>query len=112
MKTSGPWRSSTIGAVLIGDGGDLCVGRARPLTVVFAGFTLWLVAAARTTLGDAGGVPVMLSGLLAATRVTLPDAGRIKAWCRYGRAVLCGSSGSTWGGAASRSGSICPPPSS
>lgn len=73
---------------------DLHVRLARPLTVVFAGFTLWLIAAELEPRWATLVVfLVMLAGLLDATRVALRDAGRIAAWSRYGRAVLWGTLG-------------------
>ncbi len=73
---------------------DLRVRLARPLTVVFAGFTAWLVAAEiEPRWATLAVFLVMLAGLLAATRVALREAGRIGAWSGYGRAVLWGTLG-------------------
>ncbi|GAA4693993.1 hypothetical protein GCM10023215_34440 [Pseudonocardia yuanmonensis] len=73
---------------------DLRVRIARPLTVVFAGFTAWLVAAELEPRWATLAVfLVMLAGLLAATRVALREADRVGAWSGYGRAVLWGTLG-------------------
>jgi hypothetical protein len=73
---------------------DVRVRPAQPLTVVFAGFTLWLVAAELEPRWATLVVfLVMLAGLLVATRVALRDADRIGAWSGYGRAVLWGMLG-------------------
>jgi hypothetical protein len=73
---------------------DLRIRLARPLTVVLAGFTLWLIAAELEPRWATLVVfLVMLAGLLDATRVALRDARRIAAWSRYGRAVLWGTLG-------------------
>ncbi|MFR9800825.1 hypothetical protein ACL02T_00805 [Pseudonocardia sp. RS010] len=73
---------------------DLRVRLARPLTVVFAGFTAWLVAAELEPRWATLAVfLVMLGGLLAATRVALGEARRIGAWSGYAQAVLWGTLG-------------------
>lgn len=70
---------------------DLRVRLARPLAVVFAGFTAWLVAAELEPRWATLAVfLVMLGGLLAATRVALQNGDRIAAWSAYARAVLWG----------------------
>ncbi|WP_197040751.1 hypothetical protein [Pseudonocardia halophobica] len=81
-------------AVPSGPDPDLRERIARPLTVVFAGFTAWLVAAELEPRWATFAVfLVMLAGLLAATRIALREAARIRAWSGYGQALLWGTLG-------------------
>lgn len=62
---------------------------ARPLSVVFAGFTLWLVAAEVEPVWSTVAVfVVMLAGLLSALRIALTHRAEIARWHRAPRVLL------------------------
>ncbi|MFD5828283.1 hypothetical protein [Lentzea sp. NPDC060358] len=62
---------------------------ARPLSVVFAGFTVWLVAAELEPVWSTVAVfVVMLAGLLAAVRIALRHRAEIARWRRAPRVLL------------------------
>ena len=72
---------------------------AGPLSVVFAGFTLWLLA---VTFVDPDRLPLliflgMLAGLLVALRAALGDRAEIAGWSPLGRGLLWGVLGTYTG---------------
>jgi hypothetical protein len=72
-----------------GPGAELRDRLASPLSVVFAGFTVWLVAAEVEPVWTTVVVfAVMLAGLLWALRIALANSAEIATWGRRQRALL------------------------
>lgn len=73
---------------------DLIDRLAGPLLVVFAGFSLWLVAAELEPVWSTLVVIViMFVALLLAVRIALAERSRVSGWSRVGRTLLWGTLG-------------------
>lgn len=68
---------------------DLIDRLARPLLVVFAGFSVWLLAAElEPTWSTLVVIVIMFAALLAALRIALSERSRIAGWSRLGQVLL------------------------